>query len=89
MWKSMVRRVALGLGALLAVTGVGIFLIGHEVLKNLLAYAVDDQAKVKEMGEGAFKAFGGGVFLAALGAGLLAMALPRPRGQCGEVRKQP
>ncbi|MFZ2873488.1 MAG: hypothetical protein WAZ94_03300 [Phycisphaerales bacterium] len=73
--KSVLRRLAIGLGCLLLVAGVGVFLVGHELMRALIAYAVEDQ----KQGENAFKAFGGGVFLAAVGAGLLGLALPRPQ----------
>lgn len=75
MLKSWLRRLALGLGAMLTVAGVGVFLIGHELLQTLISFAVED----KTQQENVFKAFGGGVLLAVLGAGLLAAALPRPR----------
>lgn len=73
--KSILRRVALGLGALLVVAGIGSFLYGHEAVRVLLAYpeaadSLKDQAK---------RAFEGGILLAAVGAGLLGLALPRLR----------
>lgn len=71
--KSILRRLAIGMGCLLLVAGIGVFLIGHELMRALIAYAVEDQ----KQGENAFKAFGAGVFLAAMGAGLLGLALPR------------
>ncbi|GEM_PF-6914685 len=71
--KSIFRRLAIGLGCLLLVAGIGVFLVGHELMRALIAYAVEDQ----KQGENAFKAFGVGVFLAAMGAGLLGLALPR------------
>ncbi|MCE7974782.1 MAG: hypothetical protein DYG92_10760 [Leptolyngbya sp. PLA1] len=71
--KSVLRRFAIGLGCSLLVAGVGVFLIGHELMRALIAYAVEDQ----KQGENAFKAFGAGVLLAAMGAGLLGLALPR------------
>lgn len=73
--KSVLRRLAIGLGCLLFVAGVGVFLVGHELMRALIAYAVEDQ----KQGENAFRAFGIGVFLAAMGAGLLGLALPGPQ----------
>jgi len=75
--RSIVRRLLLGLGMMLLVAGVGIFLIGHELLRMVISFGVEDEAAR----ENVFKAFGGGVVLCALGAGVLAAALPAVRAR--------
>ncbi|GJQ29061.1 MAG: hypothetical protein HBSAPP03_09450 [Phycisphaerae bacterium] len=75
MMKSLLRRLALGLGAMLLTAGAGVFLVGHELLQTLISFAEEN----KEHQENVFKAFGGGVVLAVMGAGLLGAAMPRPR----------
>lgn len=77
MVKSLIRRLMLGLGAMLLVAGVGVFLVGHELLTTMISFAVED----KTQQENVFKAFGGGVFIAAMGAGLMAAAIPTPRAK--------
>lgn len=73
--RYLIRRLLLGFGALLLTAGIGLFLVGHELLHALIAYAVEN----KEQGENAFKALAAGVVLGALGMGVLAAALPSPR----------
>jgi hypothetical protein len=75
--KAFMRRMVIGLGAMLFVVGVGVFIVGHELLRVLISFAVEDQ----QQRENVIKAFGAGIVLAALGAGLLGVGLPRGGAQ--------
>jgi hypothetical protein len=73
--RQVFRRVSLGFGTLLFAAGVGVFFLGQQLLRALIAYAVEDKAQ----GDNAFKALAAGVFLASIGAAVIATALPATR----------
>lgn len=73
--KRTARRLLLGLGMFLFVGGVGLCWFGHEVLRALIGYAVEDKAQF----ENVVKMYGVGTFLAAVGAGILAASVTRTR----------
>ncbi|MDX2130727.1 MAG: hypothetical protein SFY69_01585 [Planctomycetota bacterium] len=76
--RYVLRRIMLGLGAMLLVAGIGVVLVGQQILHVIVSFGIEEE----KARNGAFAAFGGGIFLAAVGAGLLAAAAPghRPRG---------
>ncbi len=71
--RSIFRRVAIGAGSMLIVAGIGLYLVGHDALRYVISFNVEDPAAREKV----FGAFGAAVFLAAIGAGILMTALPR------------
>lgn len=77
--RHVLRRLMLGLGAMLLVIGAGVFFSGHEGVRWLIAFG-EESEKSKEA---VFGALAAGIFFAAIGAGLLGAAIPRNRPRPG------
>lgn len=73
--KRGVRRAGLGLGAMLFVLGTGICILGHEALRIIISFGVEEE----KTRHGAMMALGAGVVIAAFGAGLFAASAPSTR----------
>ena len=73
--KRGMRRAALGLGAMLFMLGTGVCILGHEALRVIISFGVEEE----KARQGAMMALGAGVVLAAFGAGLFAAAAPGTR----------
>ncbi|CAG0964109.1 hypothetical protein PHYC_00888 [Phycisphaerales bacterium] len=75
--RHVLRRLMLGIGAMLLVIGAGVFICGHEAIRWLIAFGEDGE-KAKN---GVFAALAVGAFIAAIGAGLLGAGIPRNRSR--------